>query len=106
MAKQTGYTSKVYIQNQEAFEALDTLDVSLIGTKSYLGRAYFWAYSFRHHLRDASPKIRVKVHNEFLEAGLKPDGYTIKHFKIIEKIFKQNLSNYYCEASDYKKSVA
>lgn len=94
----SGYTSKVFIQSQAAWQLLDTLDEKLIGTNDYLGRAYFWNHGFKHYLRDATPKIRVRVHNEFMKHGLSLFGYTVEHMQIIERIFKTNLSAYYNEA--------
>ena len=70
---------------QDGFNKLMELDRSFIGSRDYMGLAYFWAYEFRHALRDASPFVRRKVHADFIKAGLPPDGFTREHLAIVRK---------------------
>ena len=64
-----------------------TVDEACIGTKLYKGYAYFWAYEYRHALRDATRAKRKQVHNAFLRAGLNPSQASDEHAKIIGKYF-------------------
>jgi len=59
-------TETVKIVCTNAFRKLLELDSSLIGTPDYMGLAYFWHYTYRHYLRDASPINRHKVHSAFI----------------------------------------
>lgn len=71
---------------QEAFDRLSNLDKTFIGTEHYMGVAYFWNYEYRHYLRDATIKQRVKVHAAMLKAELDPVGESQEHLKIILKL--------------------
>lgn len=75
----------VNMLSDEAIMALLNLDNSFIGTKDYIGLAYFWAHEYRHYLRDASSSNRRLVHKKLLEAGLKVDEVSDKHEKIINR---------------------
>jgi hypothetical protein len=74
----------------EAFVKIYEIDQNFINTNNYLGLAYFWAYEYRHYLRDATISQRKKVHNLFLKNGLIIDHASEKHFEIIKLITKQN----------------
>jgi hypothetical protein len=74
----------------QAFVKIYEIDQSFINTNNYLGLAYFWAYEYRHYLRDASIAQRKKVHNLFLKNNLIIDHASEKHFEIIKSITKQN----------------
>jgi len=60
------------------------LDNVLVGTYHYMGITYFWAHEYRHILRDNS-KYWVKIHTDFLNAGLKVYEYSAKHLEIIKR---------------------
>jgi hypothetical protein len=62
-----------------------SVDEACIGTKFYAGYACFWAYEYRHALRDATRKKRNQVHNAFLKAGLNPSQESEEHAEIIRK---------------------
>jgi hypothetical protein len=79
----------VITQTQAAFNAVNDLDKSFIGTENYMGVAYFWHYDFRHFLRDATALQRKRVHDTFLKTGLSVDGYTAEHRTIVEKIVRK-----------------
>jgi hypothetical protein len=64
---------------------LHRLDDSFIGTPDYMGIAYFWAYDYRHYLRDSSPYRRRLVHKHLILAGLSPDGNTKEHEAIVKR---------------------
>tara|TARA_R100000995_G_C3393571_1_gene81609 strand:+ start:280 stop:531 length:252 start_codon:yes stop_codon:yes gene_type:complete len=72
----------------EATKKVLDLDKSFIGTSDYMGCAYFWAYEYRHYLRDVSYAVRRKVHKQFLKCFLLVDGESDQHLEIIRKITK------------------
>ncbi len=78
----------------EATQALYDLDNSFVGTENYMGLTYFWAYEYRHYLREASMPIRRKIHNTFLKLGMDVGGESLKHAQIISAATKIPLSNY------------
>lgn len=73
----------------EAYRKLYELDEKFIGTENYMGIAYFWNYSFRHYLRDATNYQRVKVHKGFLDHNLNISDETVIHWQIVKDIIKQ-----------------
>lgn len=66
-------------------------DEKLIGKPDYLGVAFFWNEEYKWWLRDASTKVRRKVHAAFLAAHLKPDESSPEHRAIIGKFFPDAL---------------
>jgi len=58
-------------------------DEARVGTPEYQGLAYFWAYDYRHYLRDCGNERRREVHTQLLAAGLPLDGVSDAHAKII-----------------------
>jgi hypothetical protein len=70
-------------------------DRGRVGTKAYAGRAYFWSHRYRHHLRDASPSIRRRVHDKFLSLGIPLDGDTVRHDEVVNRAF--NCTDYNLE---------
>lgn len=79
-----------FIENisSEALIAIIELDRKFIGTENYMGLAFFWAYAYRHYLREAKPYQRRKVHAKILAAGLNPGGETPAHMDIITSTLK------------------
>ena len=73
---------------QGAFMFLLQSDQNLIGTENYIGLAYYWSHEYRNYLRDASPYVRRKVHNEFIKQQLDLAGSSDKHLSIIRKYTK------------------
>ena len=55
----------------EAFIKIHELDRTFIDTPNYLGVAYFWAYEYRHYLRDASTTQRIEVHKLFRQIEIR-----------------------------------
>tara|TARA_R110002020_G_scaffold408749_1_gene618543 strand:+ start:218 stop:547 length:330 start_codon:yes stop_codon:yes gene_type:complete len=45
-------------------------DIKNVGTKKYIGFAYFWGYHYKHTLRDVSIQQRKKIHNLGLDKGI------------------------------------
>lgn len=74
----------------DAFNAIFKLDKAFVGTDSYLGLAYFWAYEYRHYLRDCTMAKRRKVHKKWLQAGLDLEGVSDKHLSIIKYTLKES----------------
>lgn len=70
----------------EAFEGIFKLDKTFVGTGNYLGLAYFWAYEYRHYLRDCTMAKRRKVHKKWLQSGLDLEGISDKHLSIIKHV--------------------
>jgi hypothetical protein len=72
----------------EASKKLSELDETFIGTDNYMGIAYFWAYEYRHYLRDIQPWLRRKIHKAFLKNNLKVDDVSDKHQEALNKYHK------------------
>ena len=85
------------------FSMLMKQDEMCIGTKHYQGLAYFHNHSYRHILRRGEYMEFVRnskfskanrswnksykmIHDSFVAAGLKTDGYTEKHTEIIASV--------------------
>lgn len=71
----------------DATKALLSIDRAFVGTPHYMGLAYFWHYDYRHYLRDAKPRKRVRIHNAFLDAGLGLGDSSAAHEAIIQRAF-------------------
>ena len=50
-----------------SYTLLYEIDEALINTPDYLGIAFFWAYEYRHILRNVTNEIRQQVHAEFMK---------------------------------------
>ena len=74
----------------EAYIALNALDAGFVGTKDYMGRAYFWSYEYRHYLRDTTDAKRRAVHSAFMEQGLELRADSDQHLKIIKDIIPED----------------
>ena len=92
-------SAKNLIEQMESDNTLETydqvmdllkLDQTFVGTADYMGLAYFWAYGYRHYLRDATPLQRQKVHHSFLKANLELDGESESHLKIIQRFIPED----------------
>jgi hypothetical protein len=75
------------MSNQNAIDIINaTLDDDKnIGTENYSGLAYFWDHEYKHYLRDASRRIKKRIHDEFISNGLCVSDVSDEHFKIIMK---------------------
>lgn len=71
----------------KARNALIKLDEKYIGTDNYMGVAFFWNEEYKWWLRDATAKVRRKVHAAFVKAKLKPDEYSPEHRAVVTKFF-------------------
>lgn len=71
----------------KARNGLWELDDKYVDTDDYMGIAYFWNIEYKWELRDASPKLRRKVHAAFRKAKLKVDDESEEHAAIVAKIF-------------------
>lgn len=71
----------------DAIDGLRVLDESFVGTKNYMGIAWFWNNAYKHYLRgDIKPitfLTRRRVHNAMLRAGLTVDGESEQHRAIV-----------------------
>lgn len=70
----------------DAFNAIFKLDKTFVGTRNYLGLAYFWAHEYRHYLRDCTMAKRRTVHKKWLQAGIDLEGVSDKHLSIIKAV--------------------
>jgi hypothetical protein len=61
-------------------------DERQLGTPGYTGHAWFWAHAYRHEMRPALPSVRKKIHHALLSSGLKLDGESPLHDRIITTI--------------------
>jgi hypothetical protein len=68
----------------DAFVQLLMHDEKMLGTPGYLGMAYFWNHEYKHTLREVSYATRRRIHHALLAAGLKLEGKSRKHEKIID----------------------
>jgi hypothetical protein len=68
-----------------AMEGLFALDKTFLGTENYMGITYFWAYGYRHTMRDTSYANRRLVHKKLLEAGFKHNDENAEVAVIIER---------------------
>lgn len=65
------------------FVVLMRIDEAMIGTPDYMGIAYWWSPEYKHDLRDATTKQRKKAHDALVKAGLRLDGESDEHARII-----------------------
>ena len=81
-------TKLIFNFDLDQYNAIEKIDKSFVGTKHYMGLAYFWDHEVKHWLRDATKYQRVKVHKLFIANKLpfnKKQRYFISN-KLAEKI--------------------
>ena len=81
-------TKLIFNFNLDQYNAIEKIDKSFVGTKHYMGLAYFWDHEVKHWLRDATKYQRVKVHKLFIANKVpfnKKQRYFISN-KLAEKI--------------------
>ena len=67
--------------NTKSYEKLWDLDTSFIGTKDYMGFAYFWDGEVKHTMRDLSALMRKVIHDTALEEELFEEYYSCRKSK-------------------------
>lgn len=67
----------------DTFKMIKEVDFYNIGSKKYMGFAWFWNYEYRHYLRDASYVTRQIIHDRLLDFDLELSGESSKHHLII-----------------------
>ena len=73
----------------EVFCALKEMDEKYVGTKDYMGIAYFWGLNgIKHYLRDATFAQRKRVHSIWLKRGLDFWGETEEHYAIVKQAMR------------------
>ena len=73
----------------KVFCAINDLDNTLVGTKDYIGLAYFWGSNgTKHYLREATISQRKKIHNLWIKEKLNLTEDSPKHYEIIKKVIK------------------
>jgi len=81
-------TKLIFNFDLDQFNAIEKIDKSFVGTKHYMGLAYFWDHEVKHWLRDATKYQRVKIHKLFMANKIpfnKKQRYFISN-KLAEKI--------------------
>ena len=81
-------TKLIFNLDLDQYNAIEKIDKSFVGTKHYMGLAYFWDHEVKHWLRDATKYQRVKVHKLFI-ANKIPFNEKQRYFisnKLAEKI--------------------
>ena len=81
-------TKLIFNFDLDQYNAIEKIDKSFVGTKHYMGLAYFWDHEVKHWLRDATKYQRVKVHKLFIANKVpfnKKQRYFISN-KLAEKI--------------------
>ena len=85
--REPSYTLNMNTIPFEVFCALNDMDKKYIGTKDYMGIAFFWGgHGIKHYMRDATFSQRKRVHKKFLERGLDLLGDTEEHFEIVRQV--------------------
>jgi hypothetical protein len=79
------YFTEVRVGSQSLYSKLLAMDKKLLGTKDYMGIAYFWGQAYKHELRDCTIDARVAIHDAWLDAGLDLDGESAAHESILKK---------------------
>tara|TARA_R110000803_G_scaffold201350_1_gene266105 strand:+ start:144 stop:503 length:360 start_codon:yes stop_codon:yes gene_type:complete len=75
------------------------LDKKLIGTKQYMGFAWFWDHEIKHYMRESSAKDKKYIHDCFLLNKIPlmqnkfEKGYYFKSNKLAEKIVNDYFEN-------------
>jgi len=92
----SNYSINLETTSHAAWDGIWKLDKSFVGSKNYIGLAFFWDHQIKYWLRDATPAKRRKIHNLILDAGeipVKEEGMT--YFRtndvvrsIVEKVLK------------------
>tara|TARA_R100000655_G_C2921382_1_gene182360 strand:+ start:54 stop:335 length:282 start_codon:yes stop_codon:yes gene_type:complete len=81
-------TKLIFNFDLDQYNAIEKIDKSFVGTKHYMGLAYFWDHEVKHWLRDATKYQRVKIHKLFMANKIpfnKKQRYFISN-KLAEKI--------------------
>jgi len=72
----------------QAFDYLNALDRTFVGTNSYMGFAYFWGQEYKHTLREANNTQRQRVHNALIKAGIDLGSESPEYEAIVKKYCK------------------
>mgnify|MGYP003129418740 CR=1 FL=1 len=92
----SNYSINLETTSYAAWDGIWKLDKSLVGTKNYMGLAFFWDHEIKYWLRDATIAKRKRIHNLILDSGEEPiEESGIKYFQtndavrsIVEKVLK------------------
>ena len=90
----SNYSINLETVSFQAFQALNDLDKSFVGTENYRGLAYFWSHEFKHWLRECTVAERQRVHAEWLErgldfeAGMDDSVDCAPHWEVIKRVCK------------------
>ena len=87
----SNYSINLNVIDFESFCDLHNLDKSYVGTKKYMGIAYFWGHEYKHYLRDASVAKRRRIHNLGLKENVDFNNPNKKAWDLIFKVLgKEN----------------
>ena len=83
-----GFSTQLTITTREAAASVMELDRSFVGTRHYMGFAYFWAHEYKHTMRECSAANRQLVHSVLLAHGLVVHEISDAHCEIVQKYAK------------------
>ena len=75
------------------------LDQKYVGTKNYMGVAYFWGHEYKHTMRDLSYAKRKKIHNLGLDKNIDFIEPNKKAWYLIADVLKCDV-NTLCEIEE------
>lgn len=84
----SNYAINLNTISYDAFSKIYSLDKKFIGTKDYMGLAFFWGYEYKHYLRDASTSQRRRIHNKGLDKNLDFTKIGLKQWEVISDVLK------------------
>lgn len=69
------------------------LDKKYIGTKDYMGVAYFWGHEYKHTLRELSYAKRRKIHNIGIDKNIDFINPNKEAWYFIAKVLKCDVNS-------------
>ena len=82
------YVINLETASHKAYCTISDIDRGFLGTKDYLGLAWFHAHEYRHYMRDITLAKRKRIHNALIKAELDLDGISPEHETIILNIIE------------------
>lgn len=71
------------------------LDKKLIGTKQYMGFAWFWDHEVKHYMRESSAKDKKYIHDCFLLNKIPIIKGTLGNYFKSNKLAEKIVNNYF-----------
>tara|TARA_B100000949_G_scaffold232038_1_gene245313 strand:- start:553 stop:888 length:336 start_codon:yes stop_codon:yes gene_type:complete len=83
------YSINLEVLPHEVFRGLEKLDKGYIGSPNYMGLAFYWAWEYRHFLREASLSQRRRVHKQALDLGLDMLKVGVEQWQLIGRVLRK-----------------